>query len=262
MKIIAHTLVKNEENFIWYAINSVIDHVDKIMIWDNGSSDSTVQLVKSIASPKIEFAQKDAGDFEKTARLRQEMLERSDCDWLMILDGDEIWHADKIRDLRFEIEKIKDTKDLIVNPVCMLVGDIFHYQEEAAGRYNICGRIGHYNVKFIRRGIPGLRVTGVWPNEAYVDNQGRKVQDLPKERIFFSDTEYLHASFLKRSDCATRRIKYEIGNDFPLDYFYPEVFFEPRPVNIPNPWSRMDLSCKARAYLETPLKKIKRRILK
>jgi len=52
-KIVVHCLVKNEENFIWYAINSVLPFVDKIMIWDNDSTDKTIEIIKSIHSPKI-----------------------------------------------------------------------------------------------------------------------------------------------------------------------------------------------------------------
>ena len=53
MSIWAHTLVKNEERFVWFAINSVIDYVDEMRVWDNGSSDSTVKIIKSIKNSKI-----------------------------------------------------------------------------------------------------------------------------------------------------------------------------------------------------------------
>ena len=48
MKVWAHTLVKNEERYIWYAVMSVIDWVDKILIWDTGSTDKTVEIIKEI----------------------------------------------------------------------------------------------------------------------------------------------------------------------------------------------------------------------
>ena len=49
------SLVKNEERFLWYAINSILPFVDKIMIWDTGSTDKTVEILKLITSPKISF---------------------------------------------------------------------------------------------------------------------------------------------------------------------------------------------------------------
>ena len=48
MKIWAHTLVMNEDRFIWYAVMSVIDYVDKILIFDTGSTDGTVRIIKGI----------------------------------------------------------------------------------------------------------------------------------------------------------------------------------------------------------------------
>ena len=53
MKITAHMIVKNEENFVWYAVNSVVNFVDGMMIWDQGSTDRTVEIVKTINNPKI-----------------------------------------------------------------------------------------------------------------------------------------------------------------------------------------------------------------
>ena len=48
-----NTVIRNEENFIWYALMSVIDYVDKILIYDLGSTDKTVEIIKTIKSPKI-----------------------------------------------------------------------------------------------------------------------------------------------------------------------------------------------------------------
>ena len=248
MKISAHCLVKNEERFIWFAINSVVDFVDEVMIWDQGSRDRTVEIIKSIDSPKIVFKESS----EKVQILRQRMLEETDADWIFILDGDEIWYDGVVREIRSKIYDLGESKDLIVVPNYMLIGDVFHYQERAAGRYKIAGRVGHYNVRAIRK-TPGLHIEGIYPNEAYVTKEGVKVQDLDKERMLFSDEPYLHASFLKKR-------KYEIGESFPKDFYYPEVFFKPRPAIVPGPWQAMTVCYKLNALWQTPLKKIKRRL--
>jgi len=53
MKIVAHTLIKNEENFVWYALNSVIDYVDEIKIGlDSGTSDKTEEIIRNIKNSK------------------------------------------------------------------------------------------------------------------------------------------------------------------------------------------------------------------
>ena len=256
MKISAHCLVKNEDRFVWYSIMSVIDYVDEVMIWDQGSRDHTIEIIKSINSPKIVFKEFS----EKVHKLRQRMLEKTDADWIFILDGDEIWYFDAISKLRDSLEKVGDSKDCVVVPNYMLIGDAFHYQESVAGRYRIGEKKGHYNIRAIRK-TEGLRIEGIYPNEAYVTERGIKVQDLDKERMLFLDEPYLHASFLKRSSKDKKKIKYEIGESFPKDFYYPEVFFRSRPNLVLSPWMVMDLSYKLRAILETPLKKIKRRII-
>lgn len=256
MKIVVHCLVKNEEKFIWFAINSVIDHVDEIMVWDQGSTDRTIEIIKSIKNPKIKFKQV----LGNVSDVRQKMLDETDSDWIIVLDGDEIWPDDVIKNLVFNLKNSTSKFDVVVVPNRMLVGDMFHYQEEAAGKYKIAKWSGHYNIRAIKN-IAGLHVEGVYPNEAYLTKDGVKVQDLPDgERLIFFDDRYLHASFLNRSSKDHKKLKYEIGIEFPLDFYFPEVFFKPRPNIVPSPWRVMSLAYRLRAALETPFKKIKRRI--
>jgi len=248
MKITAHCLVKNEEKFIWYAVNSVIDFVDEILVWDNSSTDNTKSVIHLIASSKIKFAEVPG----PVAKVRQKMLDQTRADWLFILDGDEVWPEATMSNVKCQMLNVKNTKDVIVVPNYLLIGDLFHYQEKAAGRYRIAGRVGHYNIRAVRV-TPGLHIEGVYPNEAYVTREGIKVQDLPEDRILFIDQPYLHASFLKK-------LKYEFGIPFPKDFYYPEVFFKDRPGIVPSPWQPMSAGYKFRAFFETPLKKIRRRI--
>jgi glycosyltransferase involved in cell wall biosynthesis len=255
--ITVHCLVKNEENYIWYAINSVINYVEKIIIWDTGSTDRTVEIIKAIENPKLVFKEKGEVDPLGVSELRQEMLNLTETDWFFILDGDEIWNDDAIKGLESIIRDCR--QDVVVAPNYMLIGDIFHYQEENGGRYRIGNLVGHYNIRAIRN-LPGLHVDGVYPNEAYITPEGIKVQNFDIKRIIFLDEPYLHASFLERSSKSQKKIKYEIGNSFPKNFYYPEVFFKTRPDFVPSPWKTMGVDYKFRAFFETPLKKIRRRI--
>jgi glycosyltransferase involved in cell wall biosynthesis len=261
MKITANVLVKNEDNFIWFAINSIIDQVDEIIVWDTGSSDKTREVVKSIKSEKVKLVEKGERNAIELSKLRQEMLAESNCDWVFILDGDEIWWDKTIRE---EIKKAGN-KSVIVSKTKMLIGDIFHFQDENAGRYNILGKVGHYNIRLFRRDIKGLHVSGIYPDEAYRDINEVSLQNLENE-IYFSDQEYIHASHLQRSSENNRKdshgykLKYEMGSEFPLDFYYPEVLFRPRPAMVTDPWEIMDFDYKMRAYLVTPMKNIKRKL--
>ena len=258
--ITAHCIVKNEENFVWYAINSILDYMDEIIIWDTGSTDRTVEIVKTIENPKISFEEKGPVSPQEFAKLRNEMIKATDTDWIFILDGDEIWSKVGIEEIIGLITKYGNSKDLIVSPVKMLIGDIYHYQEERAGRYRIKGKTGHLNVRAIRN-FDGLRVKGFFGNEGYTDINNIDIQNLPEERIVFAKNNYLHASHLKRSSKVNSKYKYELGIPFPKDYFYPEVLFKERPKIVPSPWEPMGFGYKLRAFFETPLKKMKRRLI-
>ncbi len=74
----AHTLVRNEENFIWFAINSIIDYVDKILIYDLGSTDKTIEIIKTINNQKIILKQFPRNkDMIELGQRRQQMLDES-----------------------------------------------------------------------------------------------------------------------------------------------------------------------------------------
>ena len=104
MKVWVNCIVYNEENFIWFAINSIIDFVDKIIVWDTGSQDLTVKIIEEIKKKypeKIEFKEVGKVSGNSYTKIRQQMLEISKCDWVLILDGDEIWFEDSIKKVTF-----------------------------------------------------------------------------------------------------------------------------------------------------------------
>ena len=256
--ITVHTLVRNEEKFVWYALRSVLPFVEKIFVWDTGSTDKTVEIIKTIKDPNLEFEEKGKLDARALVKFRQQMIDKTQTDWIMVLDGDEIWWDDQIPEIKSQL--LKNRHDLVVNPCYMAIGDIFHYQEEAAGKYRIHDRRGHLNIRFIRN-FPGLKVSGIYPNEAYQNKKGLRLQNFPKDKIFFSDKKYMHLSHLIRSTKSKFKYKYELGISFPKDFYYPEVLFRSRPKIVPSPWDVATSSYKAIAALETPPKKVKRRIL-
>lgn len=259
MKITAHCLVRNEENFVWYAINSVLPYVEKMFVWDTGSTDKTAQIISLIKSPKIVFEERGGVDPYGFASLRQEMVEKTKTDWIMILDGDEVWWDGALKEVTRKLQN-RQSYDLVVSPCYMAIGDIFHYQEEEAGKYQIHGRKGHLNIRFIKN-FPGLKVHGFYGNEGFSNNFGRKIENFPKEKILFSEAKYLHLSHLERSGKSKNKFKYELGEIFPRDFYYPEVFFREKPSVVPSPWKVKTKSYKLLALVETPLKKIKRRII-
>lgn len=274
--ITAHCLVKNEGRLVWFSVMSVINHVDKVLLWDTGSTDGTLEIIEKIrktqnAKRKIEFRKVGEVTPVSFTKVRQEMLDATDTDWFIVVDGDEIWWEDSIKQVVDAINKKGEEKESIVVPTYNLVGDIFHYQEEAGGQYRLAGRKGHFNLRAVNRRIPGLRSSGPHGTWGWIDGTGKMIQDGDPRKIVFVDAPYLHATHLPRAKTGVeefdvpkraKKLKYEMGVEFPKDFYYPEVFFRPRPEIVPSPWIKRSLGYTIRAAFETPLKKIKRRIIK
>lgn len=196
MFLTACMIVKNEEKWIKPALLSVINHVDAILVWDTGSTDKTVAIIKSIDSPKIEFQQKGPTDRPGLARLRHQQIKLTTTPWFMLLDGDEIWPEKNLIQLIKAIKRAKPTTLALVNRVRNSIGDIYHYLPETKGSYRIGPWQGHLNIRAIKN-FPGLQVIGEYPLETYALN-GKPIQ-LLTDRLEFCDTWYLHLTHLKRS---------------------------------------------------------------
>jgi hypothetical protein len=296
-KIISvHTLVQNEARFVWYSVMSVFNHVDRLRIWDMGSTDNTRTIIGKIldleGSPrKIFYEDALMGDFdEEYARqhmldqtpeamgifenenffpcTRGEMLEKTTADWFIVVDADEIWWEESIKKLVNLIQEKGDDLESIVVPAVLPVGDMFHRQEDRAGRYKLADKVGHYNLRAVNRHIPGLHSLGKHGVWGWADKDNKMIQDRDPKKIAFVDAPYLHVTHLPRASGGKdfdvvkrqRKLKHEMGLDFPRDFYYPEVFFKPRPEIVESPWKVMDTKFKLQSFIETPLRKIKRRI--
>lgn len=271
--ITAHCLVKNEARFIWYSVMSVYDYVDKILLWDTGSTDGTLKIIDEIlkidSRKKIKFRNYGEVTTETFWKARQDMLDATSTDWFIVVDGDEVWWRDSIEKLVEQISILKPEVESFVVPNYLLIGDIFHYQEEKAGQYTLAGHKGHYNLRAVNKLIPGLHSFGnhgVW---GWVDGDNKMIQDRDKNHIQYIEAPYLHATFIPRAISLAhddkvpkrkKKLKYELGIEFPLNFYYPEVLFRHRPSIVPSVWTKMDNKYKLQAFIETPLKKLKRRL--
>lgn len=264
MTIWANCIVHNEENFIWFTLMSVVDFVDKILVWDTGSDDRTVEIikeVKKIKGDKIIFKEAGKVNINQFTKMRQQMLEESDCDWLLVLDGDEIWWKDSVEKLRDTINKKGKEITGIVVPMIVPVGDIYHMQEEEAGRYNLLGKKGHYNLRAFSRKIPGLHTAFPYGTESYLNGYGELVQEM--KNIIFLDAPYLHVTHLKRSNSKRifEKYKYELGEQVSKNFRFPEVLYQKYPKTVSSPWSKISGFNLVIAKILTPFRKIKRRLI-
>ena len=125
-------------------------------------------------------------------------------------------------------------------------------------------------MRLINRKISGLasdKSHGTW---GWVDNTGKMIQDRDPQKILFVDAPYMHMTFLRRAGNfedegkvpkRVKKLKHEIGSSFRRDFYYPEVFFRRRPKEVQSPWDVMKTDFWLRSLVETPMRRLKRRIL-
>lgn len=271
MKVCAHTLVRNEDRFLWYAVRSVIDYVDKVLIWDTGSGDKTLEIIKKLKESfgdKIDFLEYGEVDPVGFTKVRQLMLEATKADFVLTADGDEVWWDDSIKQVLSSVQKNPRIESVFVKTI-NLVGDMYHYQDESAGRYQVGSQKGHFNLRLFSANIPGLHAKGEHGKQGYWDENDTPIQDRGRDKVQVVDVSYLHMTHLVRSTrnmdrnvpLRSSKFKYEIGRRFPLDYYYPEALFWRRPAVVDSPWAPMSRHVYLRSLAETLPRRIKRRLL-
>lgn len=97
VEILAAYITKNAEHFLESSILSIKDHVDRIIVVDDGSTDRTIEIAKKHG------CHVETGEFRrKKARQRQVYLDHADemgADWILQVDDDEVYTERSIRNL-------------------------------------------------------------------------------------------------------------------------------------------------------------------
>lgn len=245
--ITGHIIVRNEDRWIWYSIKSIIDFVDKLIIFDTGSIDQTCDIIQLFTTDekyknKIIFEKKGvilSIDFYK---LRQEQIDRTTTDYFFVVDGDEIWYKETLQSVQYLINK--SAPDLLAIRFVNCAGDIFHYRDASREKYSIGDVIGNVTIRIYSRHIPGIRCAGKYGVEGYYDCYNKFVQD-SKWNIKLIDGFYLHMSMLQRSsvrkgDLSIRyrwkKFKADWDHKFVENFKYPEVFYMKRENIVYDPW--------------------------
>lgn len=275
----AHMIVKNEDQWIYFSVMSIISHVDKLLIFDNGSTDKTVEIIKYLlndesVSSKIIFAEKPQISPEDFWQLRQEQIALTETDYMMVVDGDEIYWDASMRELRKILDE--ERPELVTAHFINCGGDIYHYRDNNREHYCIDGVHGAYTNRVFSMHIEGLHCSGKYGIEGYKDKNNQDIQNHGRKNIFMTQP-YLHMSLLKRSSdmssdlAVSSRIEklflrgtYDYS--FPKDFEYPEVLSLDFPPIVDDPWKRnhnlLRLSAQAVHNLKFLISKNSRKSLK
>jgi hypothetical protein len=107
MKVSAFTFIKNGQ-ILGYpflqSIQSIIPIVDEFIINVGKSDDNTLELVKSISSPKIRIIESEWNDSMQHSGYvygQQKMIAQFNCsgDWAFYVECDEVYHEDDLKQI-------------------------------------------------------------------------------------------------------------------------------------------------------------------
>lgn len=267
--ITAHMVVKNEDIFIYHCISSILPYVNKILICDTGSDDKTVEIIKGIKSNKICLSEKKISHINEVGEIRNEQIVNTGSDWIWILDGDEIYPQSLCEEIHKAIRiKGKYLEGVVVRRVD-LIGDIYHYQSEDVGTYNLFGQKGHFAIRLLnKKNIKGMHVEGIYPNEGYYDSRRREVIHGDGGKYIFTKGRLFHAMYLRRSSSGSslpdtfhrNKRKVELGIAFKDKSVFPEVLFGKKPKGVPDATAKRSFLYLMAALIITPAKLIVRRL--
>lgn len=252
--ITAHIIVRNEEKWIWFSIMSVIDFMDQLLIYDTGSTDQTVEIIKEIQKnyrDKIIFEEKGAVCREEFVRLRREQVERTQTDYFLVVDGDEIHYREEMEHMRQAIET--ENVECGIFPFIASAGDVYHYRDPKKELYTFDGKTGAMELRLVSMHIPGVTCGGDNDTtDGYYDGNG--VYIVPENGFctYWSEDFYLHMSYMLRSSSVKKdaeikwpgnrinKLKTQSTWDYkcPKYFKYPEVFYLERPDMVEDPWKK------------------------
>lgn len=176
-------LVKDEENNLPLALESVKNIADEIIVVDNGSVDCTIKIAKKFNAKVYNGAGLELD------KARQIYLDESTCDWILIIDADELFEEKDIDSL---MQKLHNADERTWG-----IG-IIENQYIGTGRWCECPllRIIRNNGKVFYNNTP-IHATMV-PS---ILNNGAKIED--------SNIQIHHFDILKNDKINVKRTRYK-----------------------------------------------------
>lgn len=262
--ITAHMVVKNEDQWIYFAIQSILPYVDQFLITDTGSTDKTVEIIRLFSSPKIVFKQVHAQTSRDITQLRFEQIKQTQTSWLWVVDGDEVYPHKTASEVVSAIQT--DKYEGVTVRRYDLLGDVYHRQIESVGEYQMFGQRGHLVLRALNLDkLPGLHLSGDYPLEGYYDQHNVAILSHDPQLHYITTNYLYHAMYLRRSSLGGNlpmfnRAKFKVETGVSIEDQLPEVFKEVRPSQIPDPLSKRSLGYELLASFITPIKKLKRKL--
>lgn len=98
MTIHAHLLCWNESRIIPFVMAHYLRFCDKITVWDNGSTDGSLDLLKSYPI-EVAIFKSNGFDDNINASIKNECWKKCTEDWIIVVDMDELLYLPNKKDL-------------------------------------------------------------------------------------------------------------------------------------------------------------------
>lgn len=249
-----HSIVRNEDQWVWFALKPWQEFNLPILVVDDNSTDQTGKVLRSL---KLRFTSNTAK--LPVTEIRNQMIAQTKTEWLILLDGDEVWNRGMIEKFLKHLKTVPQKVSGVFLQTRNCVGDVWHYLPQTFGKYQLGAMTGNFNIRAYRKNA-GMKWFGTYPLEHY----GSKDMSIntQSDKLSFFDGYYWHMTNLSRSSKADkipgfrhRAVEQGIAAD---KTELPEVFWESRPGFVPDPLARRSISFELAAKIITPLKKLKR----
>src|SRR5215216_6049450 len=181
----------NSEAFIAEAIQSILDQsrvVDEIVVVDDGSTDTTRQVVAEFADQGIKFIQQQNSG---AGAARNKGIRETSGEFIAFLDADDIWLENKTR---------LQVNYLLAHPEAALVSSFARWWNVAKNTIRISGRLLK-NRKTLRREILVHNVLGN-PSMVMLRRSALAETGLFNEKIRWGQDWELWQRLVKRFDAA------------------------------------------------------------
>lgn len=245
--ICAHIVVKNEGNWIDYCLNSVVDHVNEMIIVDTGSIDGTRYKINKFIQERnsqipILYIKMRTFDPANMWSIRNEMLGMTTADWILVVDGDEVWFSEPLLKLKMAIKKCSQLK-YVGFTFMNAVGDLSHWQDFSREKYSVLDQLGSITIKAFKLRGMSLGVSGNYQveGEGYVDGNGAPIKPTICDTKIFNNG-FIHLSNTTRSNfpfgdllIRYRWKKYAAHYDWTGTPMLPNVFYRPNLFHGRNP---------------------------
>ena len=216
MKLSLCMIVKNEEDLLQQSLSKVSRYVEEIIVVDTGSTDRTKEIARSCGALVYDFPWCD--DFSAA---RNFSLEKASCDWVLVLDADEVIIGFDENNIR----KVVKSEQPVVGRI-KLINSI----SDAAGKRRSCERISRlFNRKlFHYEGIIHEQIVrkdgnvfNTLPVEIMIEHSGYTQEVIQRTDKIVRNITLLERALERRPD--DNYLLYQLGKSYYLAKNYNEA---------------------------------------